>query len=191
MSPAGPAIARGPEKWSDMGLFYSYHLWIAQVSRPPALAGLQGWVLERLLGGRVVEHLLEGLLQALGLLDLRHRKIAQCVEVRGRRGLYLLDDRLELGAGRLHFLRESGVIFVKALGKRLHRCHKFFGLYGMLHPVQEVLEANDQNGIVDVRVKFSLEARGEHESPTVIEVHQPRVPQTGLLYVLRVGFEES
>ena len=53
-------------------------------------------MLECLLGVRVVEHLLEGLLEALGLLDLRHRKIAQCVEVRGRRGLYLLDDRLEL-----------------------------------------------------------------------------------------------
>ena len=38
-------------------------------------------MLERLLGGRVVEHLLEGLLEALGLLDLRNRKIAQCVEV--------------------------------------------------------------------------------------------------------------
>ena len=42
MSPAGPAIARGPEKWSDMGLFYSYHLWVAQVSRPPALAKASG-----------------------------------------------------------------------------------------------------------------------------------------------------
>ena len=51
----------------------------------------------------------------------------------------------------------------------------------MLHPVQEVLDANDQNGIVDVRVPVGLEARGEHESPTVIEDHQPRVPQTGLL----------
>ena len=57
----------------------------------------------------------------------------------------------------------------------------------MLHPVQEVFDANDQNGIVDVRVPLGLEARGEHESPTVIEDHQPRVPQTGLLYVLRVG----
>ena len=37
------------------------------------------------------------------------------------------------------------------------------------------------------RVPVGLEARGEHESPTVIEDHQPRVPQTGLLYVLRVG----
>ena len=54
-------------------------------------------------------------------------------------------------------------------------------------PVQEVLDANDQNGIVDVRVPVGLEARGEHESPTVIEDHQPRVPQTRLLYVLRVG----
>ena len=108
-------------------------------------------MLQRLLGGWVVEHLLEGLLQALGLLNLRQRKIIQRVEVCGRRGLYLLDDRLELGSGRLHFLRVSRVIFINVPGKRLHRCRKFFSLYGMLQPVQEVLEANDQNGIVDVQ----------------------------------------
>ena len=40
MSPAGPAIARGPEKWSDMGLLL--RPMVAQVSRPPALAAVSG-----------------------------------------------------------------------------------------------------------------------------------------------------
>ena len=33
---------QGPEKWSDTGLLYSYHLLVAQVSRPPALAAASG-----------------------------------------------------------------------------------------------------------------------------------------------------
>src|SRR6187397_362772 len=45
-------------------------------------------VLERLLGGAVVEHLLKGLLQALGLDDHRHRPDAQVVEVSGGRALH-------------------------------------------------------------------------------------------------------
>ena len=144
-------------------------------------------MLERLLGVRVVEHLLEGLLEALGLLDLRNRKIAQCVEVGGRRGLSFWMTALSWAPAGFAFSSKAGSFLSMSLTKRLHRCHKFFGLYGMLHPVQEVFDANDQNGIVDVRVPVGLEARGEHESPTVIEDHQPRVPQTGLLYVLRVG----
>ena len=40
MSPAGPAIARGPEKWSDMVLLLPPTG--TQVSRPPALAAASG-----------------------------------------------------------------------------------------------------------------------------------------------------
>ena len=91
------------------------------------------------------------------------RKIAQRVEVRDRLDLHRLDDRLELRAEPLMVLLESGVIFVQFLDptKRLHLCHEFFGLDGVLQPVHEVFEANDQNGIVEVRVKVGLEARGE------------------------------
>jgi hypothetical protein len=41
---------------------------------------LERRVLERLLGGGVVEHLLEGLLQALGLDDLRHRPVLRLLK---------------------------------------------------------------------------------------------------------------
>src|SRR6476660_7615363 len=58
----------------------------------------------------------------------------------------------------------------------------------MLHPVEEMFDANDKNGIINVRIPIRLEARREHKSPTVIEDDQPRVPQTGLLYVLPVRF---
>ena len=128
MSPAGPASARGPEKWSDMVL--SYHLRVPRSVGRLLQQRLQGRVFECILGGRVVEHLLEGLLEALGLLYLWHRRDHSVIEVGGRWGLNRLDDRLEMGAGRLHFLLKIRVIFVKV--KRLHRCHKFFCLYGML-----------------------------------------------------------
>ena len=61
-------------------------------------------MLELILGGRIFEHLLEGLFHAPGL-DLRHGKIIHCVEVHGSRGLHRLDDRLEVGnLGTTHFL---------------------------------------------------------------------------------------
>jgi hypothetical protein len=72
-------------------------------------------VFECLLGGRLVEHLLED----LALPCLRHRKITQRVEVGGSRGLHPLDDCLELGAGWLGFLLESKVVFVNVPDKRL------------------------------------------------------------------------
>ncbi len=80
---------------------------------------LERRVLQRLRGGRVVEHLLERLLQALGLDDLRHRPGAQNVEVAGCRALHRLDDRLEPADGLLHVRRRrSGLSTVELLRPR-------------------------------------------------------------------------
>ena len=69
MSPAGPAMARGPEKWSDMS--------VGRLVQQRLQHGLT----ERLLGCRVVQHLLEGLLDPVGLADLRHREVREDVAV--------------------------------------------------------------------------------------------------------------
>ena len=132
------------------------------------------------------------LVHVLSLLDLWNRKTVQRVEVRGRWGLYRLDDLLHLGRGPLQVLIISGVVFAEFLDptKRLNICHEFFGLHGVLHPVYEVFHANDVDGIVDVWVPVGLEARTKQKLPTVIEDHEPRVPQTGPLYVLRVGCKQ-
>src|SRR6476659_5433574 len=76
---------------------------------------LERRVLERLLGGGVVEHLLEGLLQALGLDDLRHRPGAQVVEVAGGRALHRLDELLEPADGLLHVRIDVGVVRAELL----------------------------------------------------------------------------
>ena len=188
MSPAGPAIARGPEKWSDIGLLLPPMDSPGQ-SAACSSSGFRAGCWSASCGGRVVEHPLECLVHVLSLLDLRNRKTAQRVEVRGRRGLYLLDDLLDLGTGPLQVLIISGVVFANFLDQatspmprvlRPPRCARIQSTKCCM-PTTSI-------GIVDVWVPVGLEARGKHELPTVIEDHQPRVPQTGLLYVLRVGF---
>src|SRR5689334_23445827 len=101
MSPAGPASALGPEKWSAM---LSAPLQGTSPggpdgrrkpgSRPAHLLGsvgrqvqqrLQGGVFQRLGGGGVVQHLLESMLHGQRLPDLLHRRLWIGAVVAGRR----------------------------------------------------------------------------------------------------------
>src|SRR5215218_8647228 len=83
MSAMGSDSARGPEMWSDMGLV-----------RGLVEQRLQRRVLQSFTGARVVEHLLEGRIDALRLADLLHRA-AVVAGVRGRRLLRIQDERLQ------------------------------------------------------------------------------------------------
>src|SRR5215218_9773527 len=72
MSAIGSARARGPEMWSDIGVlgpgWSARRLVGGLVQQRP-----QSGVLQRLRGARVVQHLLEGPVDALSLPDLLHR----------------------------------------------------------------------------------------------------------------------
>src|SRR3954463_5818208 len=72
MSARGSARARGPEMWSDIGVS------VPARRRSRLVGGLvqerpQRGVLQRHLGVRVVQHLLEGRIDALALADLLDR----------------------------------------------------------------------------------------------------------------------
>src|SRR5829696_8824928 len=117
MSPAGPASARGPEKWSDMGRAFlsrnsvrssgtgggeASRLAATQWTVLRSVGGLlqqrlEGRVLERLGGVGVVQHLLERRLNTQRLLDLLHRnprvdhgEVGRCDLVRGEELLDLV-----------------------------------------------------------------------------------------------------
>jgi hypothetical protein len=57
-------------------------------------------------------------------------------------------------------------------------------LGGVLHPVQEVLDA-DQDEILEVGVPFVLERRGPHHLLPVVEDHVALVPQPGVDVLLQ------
>ena len=112
MSPAGPAIARGPEKWSDMGRAFLSRNSVRSTGtgggEPSRLAAtpwtvlgsvggllqqrLEGRVLERFGGVGVVQHLLERLVHPMRLPDLGVGQIGDRVVVPGRRDLVVLQD---------------------------------------------------------------------------------------------------
>jgi hypothetical protein len=68
-------------------------------------------------------------------------------------------------------------------GTVLRPGHYVLALDGALKPVQEHIDADEQDGVVDVGVPLGFEGLSPQQPPPVVEDHVPRVPQPVLALV--------
>src|SRR5215208_3982514 len=205
MSPAGPASARGPEKWSDMGRAFLSRNSLRSTGtggEPTSLAAtqwtalgsvggllqqrLEGWVLERLGGVGVVQHLLERLVHPMRLPDLGVGDIGHRLVEPGRRDLVVRQELLEPGEAHPRLLLLRGVRYAcrtpeLLLPTGLTDPRPPLVLRGqVLDPVGEVVDADPHNRVLDVGVPIGLEGRKPDQALTAVKDHVPLVAEAGL-----------